>query len=235
MKPAAPVTGSRHFADLWYLDRVQRSWSSRASACIKCTLRWVLLSSVFLVSGRAHAFEHRHSVGIGYQSGHIATDEAGSFHFRSFPLAYLGRFGGPIGAELRIATLFPLRARQEDIAFAPRAEYDRTQQYDALVAANYRFSEILGWELESGLGPHFHYVRFQSTEYVEWSSAAMGLGISTTGRTPISEEFWGGHGELGVRGDISYDFIDLSRGGHMNGAVQAQLLVLVGFAMGTER
>lgn len=180
----------------------------------------------------ALAFEHRHSVGIGYQSGHIATEEAGVFHFRSFPVSYLGRLGGPIGVELRVATLFPLRARQENVAFAPRAEYDRTQQYDALVAPTYRFSKLVGWEIEAGLGPHFHYVRFQSTEYVEWSSAAMGLGTSATGRTPISEEFWGGHGELGIRGDISYDFIDLSRGGHMNGAVQAQFLVFVGWAMG---
>lgn len=119
--------------------------------------------------------------------------------------------------------------------FAPRAEYDRTGQYDALVAPTYRFSEIMNWQLEAGLGPHFHYVRFQSTEFVEWSSAALGAGASVTGRTPISEEFWNGHGELGVRGDLSYDFIDLSRGGHMNGGVQAQLLVFVGVAVGAMR
>lgn len=200
---------------------------------------WVhLLSLVQLVvlhCGRVQALEHRHGVGIGYQSGHIRAEEAGSFHFRSFPLAYLGRYGGDLGAEVRIATLFPLRVRQEDLAFSPRAEYDRTQQYDALVAPNYRFREIGNWHFDAGLGPHFHYVRFQSTEYVEWSSAALGAGASFTGRTSISDSVLGGHGEFGARGDLSYDFIDLSRGGHMNGGVQAQLLVFIGVSLGASR
>ena len=183
----------------------------------------------------ADAFEHHHSVGIGYQSGHLATDEAGSFHFRSFPVSYLGRYGGDWAAELRLSTLFPLRARQGDLAFSPRAKYDRTQQYDALLAPNYCFSEVSGFDIDTSLGAHFHFVRFQSTEYVEWSSAALGVAAGATARTPLSEEFWGGHGELAVRGDLAYDFIDLSRGGHLNGGVQAAFFVYVGWAMGGRR
>lgn len=202
---------------------------------LKWALLPVLIHPALFYSEEAQAFEHRHGVGIGYQSGHIRTEESGSFHFRSVPLAYLGRFGGDFGAEIRIATLFPLRARQEEFVFAPRAEYDRTQQYDALIAPNYRFDEIADWLIEVGLGPHFHFVRFQSTEYVEWSSAALGAGASATARRPISEAFWGAHGEFGLRGDLSYDFIDLSRGGHMNGGAQAQLLVFLGFALGVAR
>ncbi len=190
---------------------------------------------VALIGRGAAAFEQRHAIGVGYQAGVISAEDAGAFHFRSFPVGYLGRLGGRYGAELRIATLFPLRARQEDIAFAPRSEYDQTQQWDALLAPNYRFTRLGAWDLDAGLGPHFHYVRFQSTKYVEWSSAALGLGASATGRTPISEDFWGGHGELGARGDLSYDFIDLSRGGAMKGGVQAQFLVFVGWTMGAPR
>jgi hypothetical protein len=104
--------------------------------------------------------------------------------------------------------------------------------YDALLAPSYRFSEFGKWSVETGLGPHFHYVRFQSTEYVEWSSAAVGLGASATGRTRVTEVFRGAHGEVGARGELSYDFIDLSRGGHMNGGIQAQLLIFAGIALG---
>lgn len=199
---------------------------------LRCAL---VAPAILLCCGQAEAFEHRHDLGIGFQSGHVATEDAGSFHFRSFPVAYLGRLGGDLGVEMRLAALFPLRARQEDVKFAPRAEYDRTEQYDALIAPNYRFTEIANFQIEAGLGPHFHYVRFQSTEYVEWSSAALGAGASATGRTALTDEFRAGHGEFGLRGDLSYDFIDLSRGGQMNAGVQAQLLVFVGWAMGAGR
>lgn len=176
--------------------------------------------------------ENRHGVGIGFQSSHIATDSAGSFGIRSFPVSYTGRYGGEWAAQVRLSVFFPLRANQDDISFSPRAEYDGTQQFDTFVAPNLRFTEVYGWDIDSGLGAHFHYVRFHSTRYVEWSSAAMGLGIATSARTPIGKEFWNGRGELGVHGDLSYDFIDLSRGGDLTGAVQGQLMVSISWAMG---
>lgn len=159
----------------------------------------------------------------------------GGFHFRSLPISYVGRLGGDVGVDLRLAALVPLRARQEDLKFAPKKEYDRTEQYDALLGPTYRFADLWGWQMDAGLGPHFHYVRFQSTEYVEWSSAALGLGAFTTARTPITKEFSAGRAEFGARGDLSYDFIDLSRGGHMNGGIQAEFLLFLGFAMGAKR
>lgn len=209
--------------------------SARAACPPRASALFALLSAAaaLLLPRTTLAFEHRNSVGIGYQSGHIATDSAGSFHFRSFPLSFAGRYGGDWAAQLRMSLLFPLRARQGDEAFSPRAEYDKTQQYDAFLAPNFRFTRLLGWEIDAGLGAHFHFVRFRSTHYVEWSSAAMGMGLSAAGRTPLSEEFWGGHGELGLHGDINYDFIDFSRGGDLTGGVQAQFHVSVGWAMGT--
>lgn len=192
------------------------------------------LASIFFAEPLL-AFEHRHGVGVGYQSVHISAREADSFHLRSFPLSYTGRYGGTIGAELRIATLFPLRARQGDLKFSPRAEYEGAQQFDAFLAPNVRFSRVLAWEIDSGLGAHFHYARFRSTEYVEWSTGAFGLGASAAARTPLSQEFWAGHGELSVLGHLAYDFVDLSRGGHMTGGVVAQVLVTVGYALGTRK
>lgn len=211
------------------------SFSRQTPSCLGGAIAALLAQSFVLCVSEAKAVEHRHDLGVGYQSGHINGEDAGSFHFRSLPVSYLGRLGGDLGVEIRIAALVPLRARQEDVKFAPRKEYERTQQYDALVGPSYRLTEFLNWKIDAGLGPHFHYVRFQSTEYVEWSSAALGLGASTTGRTPITKELPAGHGEFGVRGDFSYDFIDLSRGGHMNGGLQAQVLLFVGWAMGGKR
>jgi hypothetical protein len=188
-----------------------------------------------LVCNESQAFEHRHGVGVGYQSVHISAKETESFHLRSFPLSYAGRYGGTVGAELRVATLFPLRARQGELKFSPRAEYEHAQQFDAFLAPNLRFSKVFAWQLDSGLGAHLQYVRFRSTEYVEWSTGALGLGASAGARTPLSQEFWAGHGELSVLGHLAYDFIDLSRGGHMTGGVVAQVLVTVGYALGTQK
>ena len=204
-------------------NMVVRAW--RVAGCV----------ATMLLCDPSWAFEHRHGVGAGYHSAHISAREKESFHFRSFPLSYAGRYGGDIGAELRVASLFPLRARQGVLTFSPRAEYDRAQQFDALLAPNVRFSRLFAREIDSGFGAHFHYARLRSTEYVEWSSAALGLGASVAARTPLSQEFWAGHGELSVLGLLAYDFIDLSRGGHMTGGVVAQVLVTVGYAMGTHQ
>lgn len=211
------------------------SFSRRSPRQVSEGITALLASSVFFFCGEAKAFEHRHNLGIGYQSGHIQAEGVGRFHFRSLPISYLARLGGDLGVELRLAALVPLRARQEDVKFAPRKEYERTESYDALVGPSYRFAELSTWQMDAGIGPHFHYVRFQSTEYVEWSSAAFGLGASTTGRSPLTKEFSTGRGEFGVRGDLSYDFIDLSRGGQMNGGIQAQVLLFLGWAMGAKR
>lgn len=193
--------------------------------------RYFVLAAVVTFCGNASAFEHHHALGIGYHSGHIASDTSGSFHFRSFPVSYVGRLGGDWAAHLRVAMLFPLRARQGALTFSPAAEYDRTQVWDSLVGATHRFTRVLGFELETGAGAHFHYVRYQSTTYVEWSSAALGLGLSANARRSILPELWG-RPEMGVGADLSYDFIDLSRGGDLSGGVQGQLLVFLGGAWG---
>jgi hypothetical protein len=130
-----------------------------------------------------------------------------------------------------VAALFPLRARQGSLTFSPRAEYERTQAWDSLLGATHRFTEVLGFDLDAGAGAHFHYVRYQSTTYVEWSSAALGLGLGAGARRSVLPEVWG-RPEVGLNADLSYDFLDLSRGGDLSGGVQGQLLVFVGGTWG---
>lgn len=212
---------------LWYLAEVKFAFERVLSR----RFFLVVLSVAALAPSRAQAFEHRHAVGVGYHSGHVFSETAGGFHFRSFPVSYVARLGGDWAALVRVSALFPLRARQEDLTFSPRSEYERTQQWDALCGATFRFTQIAGFDVDAGLGAHFHYARFQSTTYVEWSTAALGLGLGAGVRRAILPEVWG-RPEVGLLGDLSYDFIDLSRGGDMAGGVQGQLLVSLGGVWG---
>lgn len=192
-----------------------------------------LLAACVLLSPReVHAFEHHHALGSGYHWGNISSETAGGFHLRSVPVTYLGRYGGTWAAALRMGPLFPLRARQGDLKFSPRAEYEQTEQWDAFLGASRRFSDLGGFLLDAALGAHMNYVRFRSNTYVEWSSAAAGLGLGASARRRLTTGLWGSQVEWGGSFDLSYDFIDLSRGGDLQGAVQSQSLLFVGVAWG---
>lgn len=187
---------------------------------------------VFFSPKELHAFEHHHAVGSGYHWGNISSETAGAFHLRSVPVSYLGRYGGTWAAFVRMGPLFPLRARQGERKFSPRAEYEQTEQWDAFLGVSRRFSDTLGFELDAAFGAHVNYVRFRSPTYVEWSSAALGLGLGAAARRRLATGLWGSRIEWGGSFDLSYDFIDLSRGGDLRGAVQSQTVLFLGAAWG---
>jgi hypothetical protein len=190
---------------------------------------------VQLLPAQAGAFEHRHGLGIGYQFAHVGSDSGGSYQLQSLPISYVGRYGGDFAAMTRVGLLVPLSASDGGHSFSPQAEYDRTRAFDVFVGPNYRFTKIWGWSLDAGLGPHINYTRFQSTQYVEWTNAAVGLAAACGARTPLGAGFWGGVPEVGVQVDFSYDFIDLAHGGDLSAGVAGQALVSLSWAMGTQK
>ena len=179
--------------------------------------------------------ENRHALGVGYQIGYVSTESNGPFNFGSLPISYVGRYGNDWAGLLRMTVLVPLRAGDPQSKFSPRAEYESTQSYDIFTGVDRRFGPFLQWEIDAGLGPHFNYTRFQSTRYVEWSAAALGFGMSFNARRRIGLEYDWGYPELGVHVDVSDDFIDLSRGGDLSNAIQAQFLLSLGVAFGDHR
>lgn len=191
--------------------------------------------SSFFAAANGSAFEHRHAAGVGYQFAHVQSKTQGGYGLGSLPISYLGRYGGEWAALFRLSVLVPLRASDGENSFSPASEYERTQAYDSLLAANYRFTEWSGWHVEAGLGPHFNFTRFQDPEYVEWSSASLGLGAMWGARRFVGTSFWGGRPELGLQLDFSFDFIDLAHGGDFAAGLQGQALVSVGWAMGTRQ
>jgi hypothetical protein len=200
------------------------------------SLRLALLLAclAWLAPQSARAFEHHHALGVGYQSGHISSETAGAFHLRALPFSYVGRYGGGWAALVRLSALLPLRARQGELKFAPRAEYNETEEWDSFVGVARRFPGPMGFDLDAALGAHFHYVRFRSQTYVEWSAAASGLGLGATARRVLFPRLWGGRGEWGAAVDMNYDFIDISRGGDLRSGVQVQCLAFVGWAWGAQ-
>ncbi len=183
----------------------------------------------------AGAFEHHHGLGVGYQFGHVAAESGGSYDLHSLPISYVGRYGGNWAAMTRLSVLIPLRASDGVQSFMPQSEYDRTQAFDFILGANYRLTEIWDWTLEAGFGPHMNYTRFQSTQYVEWTNAALGLAGVCGARRSWGAGFLGGVPEVGIQLDFSYDFIDLAHGGDLSSGIQGQALVSLGWVMGGER
>lgn len=199
------------------------------------TLGVAVAFSSFFAAAESQAFEHRHAAGVGYQFAHVQSKTQGGYGLGSLPISYLGRYGGDWAALLRLSVLVPLRASDGENSFSPSSEYERTQAYDSLLAANYRFGEWWGWHAEAGLGPHFNFTRFQSPEYVEWSTASLGVGALWGARRFVGTGFWGGRPEVGLQLDFSFDFIDLAHGGDFASGLQGQALVSVGWAMGTRQ
>ena len=197
-------------------------------------LIFALLAGSLLSIPEASAFEHHHGLGVGYQFGHVAAESGGSYVLHSLPMSYVGRYGGDFAGMTRLSVLIPLRASDGVQSFTPQSEYDRTQAFDFILGANYRFTEIWDWTLEAGFGPHMNYTRLQSTQYVEWTNVALGLAGLCAARRNWGAGFWGGVPEIGVQLDFSYDFIDLAHGGDLNSGVQGQALVLIGWVMGGE-
>gem|GEM_PF-2318882 len=175
----------------------------------------------------AEAFEHRHALGAGYQFGYISAKSGGRYDLRSFPVSYIGRYGGDWAGAFRLSALVPLRASSGDQSFSPSDEYDSTQAYDAVTGLSRRFSEVYGFKIDALLGVHFH--------YVEWSSSAIGVAAGANARHPIGAGFWGGRPEVGVHLELAYDAIDLSHGGDLGSGIQGQAQVSVGWLMGEDR
>lgn len=191
--------------------------------------------AILLLARPTRAMEHRHALGTGYHFGHITAKEGRSFRFRNLPISYYGRYGGDWAATLRASLLFPLRASDGEVQFAPRSEYDQTQMVDWLLGASRRYRGLMGWDVDAGLGAHFHFARLRSTTYVEWSTAALGLGLVGAARKSLGAGLGGGYPELGLHFDLNYDFIDLSRGGDLVGGVQGQLGVSIGWTLGDKK
>lgn len=194
----------------------------------------LLVTQLFSIQ-EASAFEHRHGLGVGYQFGHVSAESGDSYNLQSLPLSYLGRYGDDWAAMTRLSLLIPLQASDGEQSFLPQSEYDRTRAFDIILGPNYRFTQIGEWTLEAGFGPHFNYTRFQSTEYVEWTNAALGLAGSWGARRKWGTGFSGGMPEVGVQLDVSYDFIDLAHGGDLGSGLQGQALVSLGWALGVTR
>jgi len=180
------------------------------------------------------ALEQHHALGTGYHWGRGQSSDAGKFHLSSLPVTYTGRYGEEWALLLRASILFPLAVSDELLSISPRAEYESVQSFDMLLAVDKHLVSLLSWKTDLGLGPHIHSTRMRSSRYVEWSTAGLGLGISVNTRRSLARQWKGLTPEIGLHSDFSYDFIDLSRGGKISGAVQAQFLISLGLLIGDE-
>lgn len=194
-----------------------------------------LALSLLLWSPSSAAFEHRHALGTGYHFSHVASDQERGFSFHSFPVTYVGRYGGDWAAGLRLSYFVPVHAQQASVGINPREQYDSTLGLDALLGPNYRLSLVPGWMLDVTVGVHANYLQLLSDRFVEWSSATMGLGSQVGIRHRIDTDIGGAVPELGVHGDINVDFIDFSRGGDLKVGVQTQWIATVGWSWGAGR
>ena len=134
-----------------------------------------------------------------------------------------------------MSVLFPLHATDGVSAFSPPQEYDRVRSFDALVAVNYRFLRLSTWAFDGSLGPHVHFTRLRSSQYVEWTSGSMGLGVSAAMRRVLLQPLGAGLLEWGAHFDLSYDFVDFSHGGDLGAVLSAAVSLSVAFAGGTDK
>jgi hypothetical protein len=199
-------------------------------ACLSAAV--VLL--VMLPAHDAVALEHRHGARIGYQVDRFTADSAGPFVFHSPALSYEGRYGSDWAGALRMSVLFPIHATDGVSTFSPPKEYDSVRSLDALLAVNHRFLRLSGWAFDGSLGPHVHFTRLRSSDYVEWTSSSMGLGLSAAVRRLLLQPLGAGLLEWGAHFDLSYDFVDFSHGGDLSGVLSAAASLSVAFAGGTE-
>lgn len=177
------------------------------------------LLAILLCAGAAQA-DTLHGLGFSYDFTSVTSKEQSSYAFHSPALTWTMSGAEPAGWTAMASLLIPVQGRQDGEVVATSRYYRRFWGADGLLGRAYRINLGEGFDVEGGLGVHLNYVSLIGKEgYRDWNSFSGGLGVITTARWQLGQQFLGRPLSLGGFLNLSSDFFDLLHGGDLSWAL----------------